>query len=238
MSWLRRSHLCFENGKSRTCISPAVTASRSTEFHVVRPRTDRADARYLVHFLRQDRIRRHVREPNDGQRRTAPRSRATSSPGSVSRCHPSPSSGGLRRSWTKRTRCGPSAAPPSPNSTPSPNPSSSTCSATPPRIRRGGRMRTLDELGAEFRDGTIGRKLLKTIGRNQRCEFANVHRQAHIDLSGFETGPGHGRGDSAATTSRWRLPVRSHKWESRLRWTVCSSLIVVRSFCWALRSTS
>ncbi len=46
---------------------------------------------------------------------------------------------GLRRSWTRRTRCGPSAAPPSPNSTPSPNPSSSTCSATPPRTRRGGR---------------------------------------------------------------------------------------------------
>ena len=58
---------------------------------------------------------------------------------SMSRSHPSPSSGGLRRSWTRRTRCGPSAAPPSPNSTPSPNPSSSTCSATPPRIRRDGR---------------------------------------------------------------------------------------------------
>ena len=40
------------------------------------------------------------------------------------------SSGGLRRCWTERRRCGPSAAPPSPNSTPSPNPSSSTSSAT------------------------------------------------------------------------------------------------------------
>ena len=53
-----------------------------------------------------------------------------------SRFRPCPSSGGLRRSWTRRTRCGPSAAPPSPNSTPSPNPSSSTCSATRRRIRR------------------------------------------------------------------------------------------------------
>ena len=47
------------------------------------------------------------------------------------------SSGGLRRCWTGRRRCGPSAAPPSPNSTPSPNPSSSTSSATPRRNPRG-----------------------------------------------------------------------------------------------------
>ena len=46
------------------------------------------------------------------------------------------SSGGLRRCWTGRRRCGPSAAPPSPNSTPSPNPSSSTSSATQPPIRK------------------------------------------------------------------------------------------------------
>ena len=52
---------------------------------------------------------------------------------------PERSSGGLRRYWTGRRHCGPSAAPLSPNSTPSPNPSSSTCSATPPRIRRDGR---------------------------------------------------------------------------------------------------
>ena len=47
------------------------------------------------------------------------------------------SSGGLRRCWTGRRRCGPSAAPPSPNSTPSPNPSSSTSSAIRSRISRG-----------------------------------------------------------------------------------------------------
>ena len=45
------------------------------------------------------------------------------------------SSGGLRMCWIGRRRCGPSAAPPSPNSTPSPNPSSSTSLATPPPIR-------------------------------------------------------------------------------------------------------
>jgi hypothetical protein len=43
--------------------------------------------------------------------------------------HLCPNSGGLRRFWTRRTNCGPSAAPPSPSSTASPNPSSSTCSA-------------------------------------------------------------------------------------------------------------
>ena len=53
------------------------------------------------------------------------------------------SSGGLRRCWTGRRRCGPSAAPPSPNSTPSPNPSSSTSSATPPPTRKAGRLTSL-----------------------------------------------------------------------------------------------
>lgn len=49
---------CFENGK----IAQARLARRygfgSTEFHVVRARNDRADARYLVHFLRQECIRK------------------------------------------------------------------------------------------------------------------------------------------------------------------------------------
>jgi len=54
---------CFENGK----IAQATLSHRigfgSTEFHVVRPLTEQADARYLLHFLRQDHIRR------DGERR-------------------------------------------------------------------------------------------------------------------------------------------------------------------------
>jgi type I restriction enzyme S subunit len=54
---------CFENGK----IAQARLAHRlgfgSTEFHVVRPRADTTDARYLLHFLRQGRIRR------DGERK-------------------------------------------------------------------------------------------------------------------------------------------------------------------------
>ena len=52
---------------------------------------------------------------------------------------PSKSRSGLRGFWMRRTPCGPSAARPSPSSTPSSNPPSSTCSATPSPIRWGGR---------------------------------------------------------------------------------------------------
>ena len=49
---------CFGNGK----IAQAKLAHRvgfgSTEFHVVRPKAGQADARYLLHFLRQERVRR------------------------------------------------------------------------------------------------------------------------------------------------------------------------------------
>ncbi len=48
---------CFENGKIAQARLSRRYGFGSTEFHVVRPRADRADARYLVHFLRQDRIR-------------------------------------------------------------------------------------------------------------------------------------------------------------------------------------
>ncbi|MDP1992385.1 MAG: restriction endonuclease subunit S [Syntrophales bacterium] len=54
---------CFENGK----IAQATIGHRigfgSTEFHVVRPINGKSDARYLLHFLRQMRIRR------DGERK-------------------------------------------------------------------------------------------------------------------------------------------------------------------------
>ena len=50
----------------------------------------------------------------------------------------SPSRSGLRGFWMRRTPCGPSAARPSPSSTPSSNPPSSTCSATPSPIQWGG----------------------------------------------------------------------------------------------------
>ena len=65
---------------------------------------------------------------------------------------PSPSRSGLRGFWMRRTPCGPSAASPSPSSTPSSNPPSSTCSATPSPIRWGGRSATLGEL-VEVQDG-------------------------------------------------------------------------------------
>ena len=48
---------CFENGK----IAQAQLAHRvgfgSTEFHVVRPRVDKLDARYTLHFLRHGNVR-------------------------------------------------------------------------------------------------------------------------------------------------------------------------------------
>jgi type I restriction enzyme S subunit len=49
---------CFENGKIAHAHLTRRYGFGSTEFHVVRPRPGRTDARYLVHFLRQDRIRR------------------------------------------------------------------------------------------------------------------------------------------------------------------------------------
>jgi type I restriction enzyme S subunit len=49
---------CFENGKIAQARLSRRHGFGSTEFHVVRSRSDRADARYLVHFLRQDSIRK------------------------------------------------------------------------------------------------------------------------------------------------------------------------------------
>lgn len=48
---------CFENGKIAHAHLTRRYGFGSTEFHVVRPRRDLADARFVVHFLRQDRIR-------------------------------------------------------------------------------------------------------------------------------------------------------------------------------------
>jgi type I restriction enzyme S subunit len=49
---------CFENGKIAQAALTHRVGFGSTEFHVVRPHPQKADARYLLHFLRQDRIRR------------------------------------------------------------------------------------------------------------------------------------------------------------------------------------
>ena len=54
---------CFENGKIAQATLTHRIGFGSTEFHVVRPKRGRADARYLLHFLRQERIRR------DGERK-------------------------------------------------------------------------------------------------------------------------------------------------------------------------
>ena len=48
---------CFENGKIAQARLPHRYAFGSTEFHVLRPGAKQLDGRYLVHFLRQRRIR-------------------------------------------------------------------------------------------------------------------------------------------------------------------------------------
>lgn len=48
---------CFENGKIAQAILPHENGFGSTEFHVIRPRDGTLDARYLHHFMRQERIR-------------------------------------------------------------------------------------------------------------------------------------------------------------------------------------
>jgi type I restriction enzyme, S subunit len=48
---------CFENGKIAQAHINFSHGFGSTEFHVIRPRPSALDARYLLHFLRQPRIR-------------------------------------------------------------------------------------------------------------------------------------------------------------------------------------
>jgi type I restriction enzyme S subunit len=48
---------CFENGKIAQVRLKRRCGFGSTEFHVLRPHTDKLDGRYLVHFLRRDEIR-------------------------------------------------------------------------------------------------------------------------------------------------------------------------------------
>lgn len=49
---------CFENGKIAQATLGHPIGFGSTEFHVVRPMDGEIDARYLLHFLRQERVRR------------------------------------------------------------------------------------------------------------------------------------------------------------------------------------
>ena len=63
---------CFENGKIAQANVRRPVGFGSTEFHVVRPRNGCLDARYVLHFLRQERIRREGAEKmtgSAGQRR-------------------------------------------------------------------------------------------------------------------------------------------------------------------------
>jgi len=54
---------CFENGKIAQASLRNEVGFGSTEFHVLRPRPDQLNARYLLHYLRQGKIRR------DGERK-------------------------------------------------------------------------------------------------------------------------------------------------------------------------
>ncbi len=49
---------CFENGKIAHAKPTRRFGFGSTEFHVIRPRAEELDPRYLVHFLRQERVRK------------------------------------------------------------------------------------------------------------------------------------------------------------------------------------
>jgi type I restriction enzyme S subunit len=49
---------CFENNKIAQARLSHAIGFGSTEFHVIRPRVQEADTRYLLHFLRQDKVRR------------------------------------------------------------------------------------------------------------------------------------------------------------------------------------
>lgn len=63
---------CFENGKIVQAKPTCRFGFGSTEFHVIRPHVDELDPRYLVHFLRQERVRKDGEQKmtgSAGQRR-------------------------------------------------------------------------------------------------------------------------------------------------------------------------
>ena len=91
-----------------------------------------------------------------GFRRWQPGSTSTISATSTlialkSRFHPCPSSAGSRTSWTRRMRCAPSAAPPSPSSIRSRRRFSSRCSGTPPHPPQSGPWIGLGVFAGELR---------------------------------------------------------------------------------------
>ena len=111
----------------------------STEFHTAPAHAstnDAIDARYLTPLLATRCVPQARRNADDVQAVSESASSACAKIGFAETCRsPYPrwrSSGGLRRSWMPPTVSAPNAAKPSPNSTPSPKPSSSTCSARQP----------------------------------------------------------------------------------------------------------
>jgi type I restriction enzyme, S subunit len=67
---------CFENGKISQVHVKSSVGFGSTEFHVMRPREGVLDGRYLVHFLRQERVRAEGerRMTGSGGQRRVPKS--------------------------------------------------------------------------------------------------------------------------------------------------------------------
>jgi type I restriction enzyme S subunit len=67
---------CYENNKITRASVDRKHAFGSTEFHVLRPKGDEIDARYLTHFLRQDAIREQGvrRMTGSGGQRRIPKS--------------------------------------------------------------------------------------------------------------------------------------------------------------------
>ena len=148
----RRSSTSVMRVTNRTATGRATTAtSCSSDLHGVsrmvgKPATSDADHGCSVRTslaVLHDLSRRFDRRTSciPSLRRASMRSRRARGDGSSchvregsrsrrSRFRRSRSSGGLRRCWMLPMRSEPSAAGPSPNSTPSPKPSSSTCSAT------------------------------------------------------------------------------------------------------------
>jgi type I restriction enzyme, S subunit len=123
---------CFENGKIAQAALTHRIGFGSTEFHVVRPRPGKAEARYLLHFLRQEWVRRDGKRKmtgSAGQRRVPEHFLA----GLEVPLPPLSEQRRIAEVLDRAEALRPNAAPPSPNSRRSPNPSSSIFSATRPQ---------------------------------------------------------------------------------------------------------
>ena len=130
---VRRDRFSFAAHSDTHIASKTFSQSRSGRFMatgewlIVRWRTETIDSRFGNHWINAPGLGSAIRRESLNGIHLYPKDR----PDSKSPSRPSTSRSGLRGFWMRRTPCGPSAARPSPSSTPSSNPPSSTCSATP-----------------------------------------------------------------------------------------------------------